>query len=153
MNKNEENWEENRLQGASDNEGRKIIESWIETVSKSDEKRKLFNNKGINKISFLHEEFLSCLCVQSSFYSIIIHYATNNEKERRKGEREMYDNDNNIKPIEVNFNNNEYIIFLSSARVSSWRRSWWRLSYIFLVIKKIFLSRRLHKSSSLAREM
>lgn len=32
----------------------------------------------------------------------------NNEKNKN-----IYDNDNNIKPIEVNFNNNEYIIFLS----------------------------------------
>lgn len=32
----------------------------------------------------------------------------NNERNKN-----IYDNDNNIKPIEVNFNNNEYIISLS----------------------------------------
>jgi hypothetical protein len=31
--------------------------------------------------------------------------------------KNIYDNDNNIKPIEVNFNNNEYIIFSRFCRL------------------------------------
>ena len=37
------------------------------------------------------------------------HYSSNNEKNE---EQMSYDSDNNIKPIEVNSNNDEYIIFL-----------------------------------------
>lgn len=67
------------------------------------------NNKGINIFFARHEE---CLCVQSTFYSIIIHYSA---VMKRMGERKIYDDDdNNIKPIEVNFNNKEYIIFSRS---------------------------------------
>lgn len=43
------------------------------------------------------------------------------ERERLWAEmkEKLYDNDNNIKPIEVNSNNNEYIIFsLNAARRS-----------------------------------
>jgi hypothetical protein len=35
----------------------------------------------------------------------------------KKKRKKIYDNDNNIKPIEVNFNNNEYIIFSLSLAV------------------------------------
>lgn len=57
------------------------------------------------------------LCAQSTFYSII-------KRIMRRMRENIYDNDNNIKPIEVNFNNNEYIIFFPQLTPYSSSHCW-----------------------------
>lgn len=106
---------------------------------------KLFNNKRIN-IFFIAWRMSLC-SIDFLFNNNTLFY--NNEKNKN-----IYDNDNNIKPIEVNFNNNEYIIF-SRFCLLFVRRSWWRLSYIFLVIIKyifsLFCCGKCEKGNSLER--
>lgn len=62
----------------------------------------------------------------------------------------MYDNDNNIKPIEVNFNNNEYIIFFFSPPSETFMMT--IIVRIHTSLNKIYLSSSPNSVANVTKE-